>query len=165
MLVSDSRVVTSYNVGMRNLLTLLFVVSVYLVQPTPAWAELVEIESLVRPVADEIAEQLEGQTVVVAARFVGKRAIYWNPHEAMATELTAALRERDIDAIRYATDHRIVSLGDKKKPFNSKDAEAIAVVRNGRRNHRSLEPLPRQVINNTAAASKMGTSIPAILSR
>lgn len=92
--------------------------------PSIAHAEFVQVEQLLAPVIDEIVKEIDQRTVVVASRNVGP-PVYWRPHEAFGVELTAALRSAGVDAIRYATDPRIASLGDGSSHFGVKEARLV----------------------------------------
>lgn len=91
----------------------------------PIRAEFVALEQVVAPIAEEISSVIGKKTVVVSIRNVSKAAWPWPVHEAIALELTLALRAKGIDAIRSAMDHRIESFSDGKLEFTVGDAKRI----------------------------------------
>jgi hypothetical protein len=93
--------------------------------PSSCYAEHPEIEKWVEGFADEVAAELNSKKVVVACRWIGKTPVYWRPHEAIATELTLALRKRHVDAIRYSSDHRIAKMADQKTVFDVDDVNEV----------------------------------------
>jgi hypothetical protein len=77
-----------------------------------AHAELIAIEPLAMSLKDDLKMQLGESSAVVSVRLVGKGAWPWAVHEALANEITAALRVAGADAIAAASDHRLESLGE-----------------------------------------------------
>ena len=86
-------------------------------------AEFTHLEPIAAKLAEKIAEDLKGRTVVVAAR--SQTPVPWPIHEAIAVELTAALQTRRINVIRSATHPATKSLSSDSSLFTSRDAKRV----------------------------------------
>ncbi|MEK6262385.1 MAG: hypothetical protein AABP62_27620 [Planctomycetota bacterium] len=93
-----------------------------------ARGELPVLEPFVESLKQELQTQIGDSQVVVSVRLVGKGGWPWAVHEALASEITAALRADKVDAITAASDHRIESLAESKLEFAAADAKRIKSV-------------------------------------
>lgn len=89
---------------------------------TAARAEFVRIEPVAEQAAAELATLIIDKPVVVAARYVNRTPPLWPYHEALATELTAALKKRGVNAIRSCSHPATEALSQKNSAFVVADA-------------------------------------------
>jgi hypothetical protein len=91
-----------------------------------ARADFVEFEQFLEEPAATLAEKLEDAKVVVAVRNGVKGAQPWNAGQAAGVEFTAALRRRQVDAVRAAADTRFDKLEVLDRPFTAQQAKALS---------------------------------------
>jgi hypothetical protein len=109
----------------RGLLFGSSILFVLLIAAHSARADFVELEPLLETPAASLAQKLADAKVVVAVRNGVKGNKPWNIGEAAGVELTAALRQHRIDAIRAAGDTRLDKLEAADQPFTAEQAKAL----------------------------------------
>jgi hypothetical protein len=87
-----------------------------------ARAEFVRIEPVAEQAASELGLLIGDKPAVVAARYVNRTPPLWPYHEALATELTAALRKGSVNAIRACSHPATAALSQKNSAFTVGDA-------------------------------------------
>src|SRR6185369_10312512 len=92
------------------------------------YADFIRLEKVIGPISDDLKSEIGSKTAIVAVRQVGRSALPWAAHEAISLELTIAARDREIDAIRAASDLRIETLGDPKAEFTAADAKRVKAI-------------------------------------
>lgn len=88
-----------------------------------ARAEFVKIEPVAQQAASELALLIADKPCVVAARYVNRTPPLWPYHEALAAELTAALRKGSVNAIRACSHPATAGLSQKSASFGVPDAK------------------------------------------
>jgi hypothetical protein len=87
-----------------------------------ARAEFVRIEPIAQQAASQLALLIGDKPTVVAARYVNRTPPLWPYHEALATELTIALRKGGVDAVRACSHPATEALSQKNSSFVVADA-------------------------------------------
>lgn len=90
-----------------------------------ARAEFVRIEPIAQQAASQLALLIGDKPAVVAARYVNRTPPLWPYHEALATELTIALRKGSVDAIRACSHPATEALSQKNTGFVVGDARLV----------------------------------------
>lgn len=111
--------------GCRITIVLLFI----LTTAAPAAADFIQLERLLQEPAAELAGKIKGKTAVVAVRNGLNSGEPWDVGQAAGLELTIALRRRNVDAIRAASDARLDKLEAIRRAFAPKQAEALKQVK------------------------------------
>jgi hypothetical protein len=93
--------------------------------PPSASADFVEVEQLLEAPAASLAEKLDGVKAVIAVRNGANRAEPWDIGQAAGVELSAALRRREVDAVRAAGDLRFGELEALDRPFTAQQAKSL----------------------------------------
>lgn len=103
----------------------LIALNVLLLIQRSACAELPAIERAVAEFGAELAEQMNGDAAAVTVRVVGRGVNPWEVHEALASEIAAALRTAGREATPTAWDQRLESLAAARTDFNAADVKRI----------------------------------------